>query len=113
VCGSFTYVALLSSGFSLPSIISFNSATLLFTVTTTSILVTTSHTVTVTGSLDSPGPSSSITFAIYLTACDTSVITAPTISSHTFTYLDAVKTFSMTTFSESFGVCGSFTYTIT
>jgi hypothetical protein len=113
VCGSFGYVAVTSGTSSLPSILTFDSSSLVFTVATTSIVSTTSYDIRVTGSLASPGPYAYIDFTLYTTACDSSIITAPTISDQTFYYDDPTSTFTMTTFSESLGRCGSFTYAIT
>ena len=43
--------------------------------------------------------------------CDEDVVTTTTISNYAYTLFDADSTFYATAFTETFGVCGTFTYT--
>ena len=113
VCSPFTYSALLSDGSSLPSIISFDPTTQIFTVDVDDIYTTTTYTVVVTGALNSPYPSSTTTIIFYLYGCTTTVISVPsTISSDYYsTYGDSNNTIDIDAFTETYsGACGPFTY---
>jgi hypothetical protein len=110
-CTPFTYAATLTSGATWPSLIAFDGSTGIFTVTTSSIVLTTSYTILVTGSLALPGPTSTETFTMTLIGCDSTTITPVTISDQTFTVNDVADTFSFVDWSESMGVCTPFTYT--
>jgi hypothetical protein len=101
VCAPFTYTVIKSNGFPIPSLLSFDATTLLFTVSTSSIMTTASYTIKVLGSLPSPGGSAYVTFTLSLTACDGVVITSTAIPDQSYSYNDASNTFSMTAFTES------------
>jgi hypothetical protein len=79
-CTPFTYSATLSTLAALPSLIAFDTSTGVFTVTTSSIVLTTSYSILVTGNLALPGPSSTESFTLTLTGCDSTTITSMPIS---------------------------------
>jgi hypothetical protein len=116
VCGTITYSALLSDGSSLPSMITFDSTTNMFTVDTLNIPTTIDYSIKITGSLASPYPSSNVIVIFHLIGCSSTVITTPTdfSSSYTFSYGDANQDFTITPFTETYGgLCGPFTYNST
>jgi hypothetical protein len=70
----------------------------------------------VKGCLDSPYPcDSTSTFFIYLDCCDKTIITPTPISTLSFDYSNVALTGSYTFIDwvDSFGTCGSFTYSAT
>ena len=52
-----------------------------------------------------------MTFTLTITGCELTLITSSPISAQRFTINDVVNTFSFLAWTESYGVCGPFTYT--
>jgi hypothetical protein len=111
-CIPFTYTATLGDGVTaVPSFLTLDSSTQTFTVDTSALVLTTSYTIMVTGTLAYPGSSSSTTFTLTITACDSTTITTEAISDTSFSYNEAANTYSISAWSESLGRCSPFTYT--
>jgi hypothetical protein len=90
--------------------ISFDSTLLVFTVDKTLISTSVTYILKVIGALNSPGPSSFVPFNVVLTGCDATSIATTSESDQTYRVDTGTQPFTITAFTESMGVCGTFTY---
>lgn len=97
----------------LPSFIEFDPVTLDFTIHRSLFGESKDYKIKLQGQLEpsEPGVIDYTEFVLTVNGCDQTVISEFDIFDISYTYKDTATPFSGTPFTESFGVCGPFTYT--